>query len=159
MPATPTNVLLNQITLAASASTVTFSNLPQNYGDLIIVISGTSSGGSSPSLNFNGDSGSNYNNTRIFSNSGSTSSQAFTDTYGSIGFMSTEQTGISVQIFDYSASDKHKTAVGRGGNTDTLRFEATRWANTAPITSVTVRMDGSQTYSTGTTISLYGVYA
>lgn len=156
---TPTYVLLNQITLAASSSSVTFSNLPQTYGDLVIVVSGTASGGSSPSLNFNGDAGANYSNMRLYANPSTYSAQTFVDSYGSMGFMSTERTGITMQIFDYAAVDKHKTAIGRGGNTDTLRLEATRWANTAAITSVTVRMDGSQTYSAGTTLSLYGVYA
>lgn len=159
MPKTPTHVLLNQITLAASASSVSFSNIPQNYADLVIVISGISSAGTSPSLNFNGDGGSNYNNIRMYASAAGFNAQAFTDSYGSIGFMTTQQTSIRVQIFDYSAIDKHKLAVGRGGNTDTIRFEATRWANTSAITSVTVRMDGSQTYNTGTTISIYGVYA
>lgn len=156
---TSTHILLNRVTLAASSATVLFSSIPQTYGDLILVISGTASAGTSPSLNFNGDSGANYSNIRMFANSGATSSQAFTDSYGSMGFMNTERSTIRIQIFDYSASDKHKIAIGRGGNTDTIRLEATRWANNAAITSVTVRMDGAQTYSTGTTFSLYGVYA
>ncbi len=156
---TPTHILLNQVVLAASSATVVFSSLPQNYRDLILVISGTASGDTSPSLNFNGDSGANYANLRLFANASTTSAQAFTDSYGSTGFMSTERSTIRIQIFEYSATDKQKTTLSRGGNTANLRLEATRWTNTAAITSITVRMDGAQTYSTGTTFSLYGVYA
>jgi hypothetical protein len=154
---TPTYVLLNQVTLATSASSITFSRIPQNFGDLVIVVNGLASGATSPSLNFNGDSAANYSNTRMFANPSTFNSQAFTDSYGSMGFMSTERSNVIIQIFDYSAIDKHKAAIGRGGNTDTLRLEATRWSNTAAITSITVRMDGSQTYSLGTSFCLYGV--
>jgi hypothetical protein len=156
---TPTYVLLNEVTLATSSASVVFSSIPQTYSDLIIAISGTASGETSPSLNFNGDSGANYANLRLFANSSTTSAQAFTDSYGSTGFMSTERSTIRIQIFDYSATDKQKVTISRGGNTANLRLEATRWTNTAAINSITVRMDGAQTYGIGTTFYLYGIVA
>ncbi len=154
---TPTYTSLATVTLGGSDAEIIFGSVPSTYRDLIIVIAGTASAGTSPSLRFNSDGGSNYNNIRMFSNPSTYSSQAFTDSYGSMGFMNTEQTQVRIQIFDYSATDKHKVAIGRNSNTDTLRLEATRWANTAAITSVSVRMDGGATYSTGTVISLYGI--
>ena len=155
----PTNtyIPLATATLGGSDAEIIFGSIPQSYRDLVVVISGSATGGTSPSLRFNSDGGANYNMVRIFANSGSHSSQAFTAEYGSVGFMSTEQSQVVAQIFDYSANNKHKVVLGRGGNTDTLRYEIVRWANTTPVTSVSVRMDGGASYTTGTVISLYGI--
>lgn len=143
--------------LTTSQAGVTFASIPSTFRDLVIIIDGAASGGTSPSLRFNGDGGSNYANLRLFATPSTTSAQAFTDTYGSMGFMNTEQSSLFIQILDYSVTDKQKVAFGRNGNTDTLRLESTRWTNTARIESVNVRMDGSATYSAGTVISLYGI--
>lgn len=153
----PTYIPLATVTLGGSDNEIIFGSVPQIYRDLIIVISGSATGATSPSLRFNSDGGANYNNIRMFANPSTYSSQAFTDSYGSMGFMNTEQSSLFIQIFDYSTTDKHKVAIGRNGNTDTIRVEATRWANTAAITSVSVRMDGGQNYSTGTVMSIYGI--
>ena len=156
MPTT-TFTPLATVTLGGSDAEVIFSSIPNTYRDLIIVIAGTASGGTSPSIRFNSDGGSNYENTRLFANSSTFNSQAFNADYGSMGFMNTDQSMVRIQIFDYSATDKHKVAIGRNANTDTVRFEGTRWANTAAVHTVSVRMDGAQTYSTGTVISIYGI--
>ncbi len=154
---TSTFIALATTTLGGSDAEVIFSSIPQTYKDLIIVIGGQASGGTSPSLRFNSDGGSNYNMIRVFATPATQNAQSFNADYGSVGFMNGEQTSIRAHIFDYSASDKHKFVIGRNGNTDTLRIEGVRWASTSPITSVSVRMDGAQTYSTGTVISLYGI--
>ena len=156
---TLTYIPLQTITLGSAASSVTFASIPQTYRDLVVSIGGTSSGGSSPSLRFNGDSGTNYTIIRMYATPATSASQSFTAAYGSIGFMNTEQSTVLASIFDYSASDKHTTVLSRGGNTDTIRAEGFRWANTSPITSVNVGFDGAQTYSVGTVISLYGIEA
>lgn len=155
----PTNTYtaLATVTLGGSDAEVIFGSIPSNYRDLIITIAGSASGGTSPSVRFNGDGGSNYNNTRMFATPATYSSQSFTADYGSMGFMNTEQSQVRIQIFDYSATNKHKVAIGRNGNTDTLRLESTRWANNNAINTVSVRMDGGATYSTGTVISIYGI--
>lgn len=157
----PTNTYtaLATVTLGGSDSEIVFSSIPATYRDLIIVIAGAASGATSPSVQFNSDTGSNYENIRLFATPSTYSSQAFNASYGSTGYMNTEQSQVRIQIMDYSATDKHKVAIGRNGNTDTLRLEATRWANTAAIHTVTVRMDGAQTYSTNTVMSLYGIVA
>ena len=156
---TATYTPLATTTLGGSDAEIIFSSIPATYRDLVIVIAGSASGGTSPSVRFNSDGGSNYNNIRMFATPATNNAQAFNADYGSMGFMNTEQGQVRIQIMDYSATNKHKVAIGRNGNTDTLRFEATRWANTAAIHTVSVRMDGAQTYSTGTIISLYGIVA
>lgn len=155
----PTNTYtpLATITLGGSDAEIIFGSIPNSYRDLVIVIAGTASGGTSPSVRFNSDGGANYFNNRLFATPATYSHQTFTDSYGSLGFMNTEQSQVRIQILDYSATDKNKVAIGRNGNTDTLRLETVRWANNAAIHTVSVRMDGGQTYSTNTVISLYGI--
>jgi hypothetical protein len=154
---TPTYTALATVTLGGSDTEIVFSSIPQSYRDLVVVIGGSANAGTSPSLRFNNDSGSNYNIVRMYANGSTYSSQSFNATYGSVGFMNTEKSTVVAHIMDYSATDKHKTALGRSSNTDTLRLEIVRWANTSAITTLEVRMDGGSLYSTGTVMSLYGI--
>lgn len=147
---------LATVTLQASSTAVTFSSIPSTYRDLIVTISGSATGGTSPSLSFNGDTNSNYSIVRIYNSYGSALSQSFSANYISMGYMDASTTTIVGQIIDYASTDKHKTVLGRGSNTTTIRAEAGRWANTDAIHTVSVRMDGAQSYLSGTTISLYG---
>jgi hypothetical protein len=71
------------------------------------------------------------------------------DTFGS------GQVTFSWQLFDYSTTDKHKTNLIRVGSASGRVFAyAQRWAQTTAINSVSIRTN--QTFSVGTTFSLYG---
>jgi hypothetical protein len=149
---------LATVTLGGSDADIVFSNIPATFKDLVIVVIGSSNQVGSPSLQLNGDAGSNYDNVRLYDNGSSALSQSFNATYASIGIMNTSSTVTIANIMDYAATDKHKTILARGGTTgNTTRTEISRWANTAAVTSVKVCFDGSALYSTGTVMSLYGV--
>ncbi len=158
---TPTYTPLATVTLASTAATVTFSSIPATYRDLRIMIAGTTSAGVNTVLRFNGDTGNNYTGV-LMSGNGST---ATSGTYGAgsllyFGALWTTVGNTYVDIMDYSATDKHKTILGRHSNAaNEAGAHAGRWANTAAITSVTVLTASAATYSTGTTFSLYGVIA
>lgn len=154
---TNTYVPLATVTLGVADSEVIFGSIPATYRDLVIVIAGSASTGNSPAVRFNSDGGNNYQNVRMFATPSTFNAQTFTDNYGSMGFMNTEQSQVRIQIMDYSVTNKNKLAIGRNGNTDTLRLERTRWANNAAIHTVSVRFDGGATYSIGTVISMYGI--
>ena len=89
-------------------------------------------------------------------------SQAFSsETYSTFArFALSGNTGtVSADVVDYSATDKHKTTLGRGnafGETYPISMYVTRWANTAAITSVTVKMIVGN-FAAGCTLYLYGV--
>jgi len=153
---TPTYVLLNQITLAAASSSVTFSNILQNYGDLVIVSNFGMSGGSATLLHeFNGDTGNNYS--RIFLNSNPSSGTSTNPNIRIIGTTTSYLHTVVSQIFDYSVKDKYKSALfrGSGGSTEVLATSA-RWASTSSITSIKVFVDANN-FSIGSTFSLYGL--
>jgi len=157
---TPTYVLLNQITLAAASSSVTFSNIPQGYGDLVLVISAKANGDFAFLGRFNGDTGSNYSRVRMGGNGSTTYSSADTSTSYRLTSSTTNVDGMRIaNIMDYSATDKHKTVLVRdsvaGNNVAAI---ANRWANTPAITSLSVTCDGGN-LTVGSTFFLYGVQA
>jgi hypothetical protein len=154
---TPTYSPLATVTLGASASSVTFSSIPATYRDLILVFAGSATALSSPGVRLNSDTGSNYSDVTMNGSGSVASSAAETRSFALLGRMSTSQSVSVIQIMDYSASDKHKTMLGRGNAADDfVRAAAARWANTAVVTSVSVM---NATFNAGTTFSLYGVIA
>ena len=152
---TPTYTALATVTLASSAASVTFSSIPATYRDLILVFRGTLTTTAVVGARANGDTGSNYTLVRMV---GPVVSSSHTETYFPLLYSGSPLNGLSiVQFMDYSATDKHKTALTRSGDFSADRVEAiaSRWANTAAINSLTV----SSTFASGCTFNLYGVIA
>lgn len=148
---------LQTITLSGSASSIVFSSIPQNYRDLLIVTQPKSASSVvDQAIRFNGNStipvvvmwgqGGSY---------GAATSNALLDYYGSVTTDNTNAT--IIQIFDYSANDKHKAYLSRANRASNgLDLISGRWANNTPITSVTHVLNGAN-FGAGTTISLYGI--
>ena len=151
---------INSITLAVAGSSVTFGSIPQNFRDLRIVIAGTASTPANTTFRFNGDTGNNYI-ALVMSGNGSS---PFSGTYAATSFMRfgalyTSLGNVVGDIMDYSATDKHKTALGRSSTAgNEVAAFAGRWANTSAITSVAV-LTSTGTFATGTTFTLYGIEA
>lgn len=152
---TPTYVLLNQVTLAAATGTITFSSIPQNYSDLVLVIAGT--GAAQYRLNPNGDSG---NASLVYADGYGSSTASGTDSKISLWYSPNSDFIVSVtNIFDYSSIDKHKTILTRANApSGAVSLYGSRWASTAAITSL-VATSSTGTLSTGSTLSLYGIVA
>jgi hypothetical protein len=157
---TPTYTPLATVTLTSSASSVTFSNIPATYRDLIVVSSPiTTNNNTDFLLRLNSDGGSNYFHVTM---EGPIASGAGTRTGLLSGF---KITGSSIttsitQIMDYSATDKHKTALNRwnDGAGSYVWALATRWANTNAVNTISAVL-ASGSFSSGSTFSLYGVIA
>ena len=165
--ATAKYTALAEITLSSSASSVTFGSIPQGYRDLMLVLSGGYTSSYFPQLRFNGDAGNNYTwvlagtsgaSTQVLSSSnpydpnldGLLLGWEISGTSSSVSFV--------IEIMDYKATDKHKTALTRANKDSTsLVMNAGRWANTAAITSVEFNTNGTGTFNTGSTFCLYGV--
>lgn len=165
---TPTYTLLNQITLAASSSIVTFSNISQNFGDLVLVTSTAAgntgaAGGNARNLlvRINGDSGSNYPRVIMSGDGGTARSTSDTQTWLALDWYGHTNLTFHIhqlQFFDYSQTDKHKTILNRVTSTNASEAIAHRWANTSAVTSLSIFYDAN-TLATGSTFSLYGVVA
>jgi hypothetical protein len=152
---TPTYTPLANVTLGATAATVTFGSIPATMRDLVVIVNGTTSSNVFTGLRFNSDSGSNYTFVRMFTGP---TSNTDTRTYGLLTSGNPTLTLNAIaQIMDYSATDKHKTVLVRSNiPADTVAAHAVRWANTAAITTVGVAAI-SGTWSAGTTFALYGI--
>jgi hypothetical protein len=161
---TPIYTLIDSVTLASSASLVTFSSIPGTFGDLVLATKTVSSlDTASGYMRFNSDSGANYtmvfmlgNGTRAASTQRSFSSLRI-NTYDSTSIATGQSSTAKIQIFDYSTTDKHKTVLSRGDNAENgVSAISGRWANTAAITSIEF-FSANNDYAIGSTFFLYGI--
>jgi hypothetical protein len=159
---TPTYTPLATVTLGTATSSVTFSSIPATYRDLIVVITGTViTTAGNILIRLNGDSGSNYPWVVMLGDGSTTLSASGTIT-GLLGggFNTSVRTQAIFQIMDYSATDKHKTALVRTDEPNGAPYaHATRWANTAAVNSLSVTTNVGSNFSVGNTFNLYGVIA
>ena len=157
---TATYDLIASNVLSSSASSVTFSSIPATYRDLVLVFDGKNAGGgTSGRMQFNGDTGSNYSLVSMYGNGSSTSSGSYaSDDHIAFSYFvnlfNTIQIS-TIQIMDYSATDKHKTVLVRNNKADDgVEAIAGRWANTAAINSI--RLYQPQ-FAIGSSFYLYGI--
>ena len=160
---TATYIALSTITLGSAAADVTFSSIPATYRDLRIIVAGAISASGSIVFQLNGDTGNNYT---IVGMTGSTTGgvQSTSLTYLAGAIVGNQQPAAAntqlvgtLDIMDYSATDKHKTALGRGNAaTGLVDAQASRWANTNAVTSVKI-FNNAGNLNSGMVISLYGI--
>lgn len=163
MPAGRTYVPINTTTLSSAQATVTFSNIPSGYTDLILVFTGTLSSGTSVwGLQYNSNTGTNYSWTSLRGDGTSaTSARDNGATRILCGWIGTSQVTEIVHIMNYSNSTTNKTNMARNNSTVASTYVSANvglWRNTSAITSVTARTDSS-TFASGSTFTLYGITA
>jgi len=159
--ATPTYIAIASITLGSSASSITFSSIPQDYRDLVLVLDGSTTVTTNVDITINADTASNYSFVTMEGDGSSPNSNSNSDnnrlTVGTS--FDTEQGTIILQFMDYSATDKHKTFLERFSNVNHGAMAAAfRYANISAITSVEIFTSGGS-FNTGTTLALYGIEA
>jgi hypothetical protein len=150
-------VPLAQITLTAPDAEIVFGSIPNTFRDLIVIVDQPGTVESEMCLRLNNDSGTNYSRVWMEGTSGgATSGAQGTNDRLFLGNFGTSKCTLRSNIMDYSAIDKHKTLISRADGSGT-KATASRWANTAAVTSVTVLMNASHQVPPGTTIALYGI--
>lgn len=155
---TSTYTPLANITLGSSASSVTFSNIPNTYRDLVLVANGAGASGGSMFIRVNADTGTNYPTVNMRGTDVNTAvSTTYTTGYIFSGGLSTRRFISTLQFQDYGVTDKHKSILSRTG-VDGWQVEASaiRWSNTNAITSIIFTID-SGSYASGSTFALYGI--
>ena len=162
-------VPIQTYTLTSTASTIDFTNIPQNYTDLYIVLSGRSSRSAVNDvlyMKFN-DSTSGYSSKILEGNGASAtsysgSSSAFTDIFGIPAASSTASTfgSVSIYIPNYTSSNNKSISVdGVGENNATTAYAdlyAGLWSNSSAVTKITL-YNIISTFTANTTATLYGV--
>lgn len=157
--ATDAFVALYSTTLATATATTTVSGIPPTYRDLYIVVSSPQAANTSLQVRFNSDSSSNYSWIRMYGDGSTTGSSVSTsNTFIYPGDLGPGRSLTTLNIFDYSAVDKQKTALGRSNVPGNYVFTtASRWASNAAVN--TVAISGSSSLEAGTSIAVYGIKA
>jgi hypothetical protein len=164
-----TLIPIQTYTLSSSASSVTFSNIPQNYTDLVLKVSARTTTGSFPDgrLQFNNDTGSNYNWRNAYgtgsgagsNNGGTTTSIAFGTLVGS---SETANTFTSSEIYIPNYAGSTQKSVSSDSVTETnastayMAILAGLWTSTSAITSINISTSATA-FAQYTTATLYGV--
>lgn len=163
LPSTMTPIATN--TLTSATATVTFSNIPQNYTDLVLVTNTyLSTSSQSGNITYNGDTGTNYSVTFLGGN-GSSASSSRSSTRANLpldlgyGYSSSNFGVYNVHIQNYANTTTYKTMISRGGEAG-IGTNATvgLWRSTSAITSITCGTSGGN-YVAGSTFTLYGIKA
>lgn len=155
----PTYTPLESIVLTSSTSSLTFSNISQNYQDLVIVGGAISSSDISYNLQFNGDTSSNYSTTYLLGSGSAASSGRLSNgtKIEANGRTGTNGGVVKININNYSNTTTYKTVLSGGGNAGAyVAYCAGLWRSTSAITSVTITPE-SGTISAGSTFDLYAI--
>lgn len=156
----PTYSLISSQVLTSTQTSVTFSSIPASYRDLAIVM--TSPAESQFWMRINGDTGSNYFHVRMRSNlsgGGGGNSGTATETVAEFMQSFNGHGVVTAHILEYSATNKHKTILARGGRASTeVSAQVIRWGNTAAINELTF-LNTPGTLVSGARLYLYGISA
>ena len=150
MPSNAWTPLAN-LTLGSNQSTVTFSSISQSYRDLVLVMSVEAVSGNSLTYRLNSDTGTNYSWVQMAAGGGGLLSNAGSglttlDLSPNTLTDSTNYDLCTVNILDYTATDKHKTAITRytpASTSNNVNELTQRWASTAAVTSIAITISNS----------------
>jgi hypothetical protein len=154
---TPTYTALANITLGSNAGSVSFANIPQTFRDLVLIFDGTTTVAGNLYAQLNLDNTSSYSRQMI---RGSGSAVAASSTTSNLievtnqGIQIGTRALATMNIFDYSATNKHKNLLMRG-NYNFVDATTTRWAKTAGINRIVL----TASFASGSTFALYGIVA
>jgi hypothetical protein len=154
--------------LTTTASSVTFSSIPQGYTDLKVVVSNrTNSGGVNiMGITFNGVT-TGYSFRNLEGNGSAAASGGGTSTGGWAGLVQppsyTANTFSSNEIYipNYTSSNNKSWSVDstteNNATASYMELIAGSWSNTAAITSIAITDLGGNSFVSGSTFTLYGI--
>ena len=163
-----TLIPIQTYTLASATSSVTFSNIPQNYTDLKLVVSArnTSNSNNTVQLFLNSDTtASNYTIRRIYADGTTLDGATFNAPY--VFYVPTPSSTAStfsnteINISNYTSSvaksfSAEGTAETNASTGHTLIILAGRWTGTSAVTSISLTAYAG-TFDVASTFTLYGI--
>jgi len=150
-------------TVSGATSSVTFSSIPSTYTHLQLRITALGGqNGNSLSVQFNGDTGTSYSYHYVTGNGSSVSAGGYaggTSLFGdAVGWRNGYPAALIVDIFDYTNTNKNKTARALNGTdangSGEIALNSSAWYSTSAINAI--RLYSGGTFNTGT-FALYGV--
>ena len=152
-----------QTITASSGSTISFTNIPQNYSHLQFrcYLNATNISGN---LTFNSDTGTNYAKHYLYGDGSSVTASGTASTAGNTYAWYASTTANTYQasiidILDYVDTNKYKTTRSMTGcdfnGSGFVLFGSGLWMSTSAINTVTFGSNG--TFAGASTIALYGI--
>jgi hypothetical protein len=157
---------LAEVTLASSASTIDFTNIPQNYNDLVIRLSARNSSTQNLiEIRFNSSS-TGYTRRSVYGNGSSAASSSGSDSQNLVQSISTDTASTfgntEIYIPNYAGSTNKSismdTVQENNATGATALLGTVLWSNVTAITNVSIiQISGS--FVQHSTATLYGVKA
>lgn len=159
-------------TTLGSAGVISFTNIPQNFTDLVLILDQVKSTAGTPAagFRFNNDSSGLYSTTLI-EGTGSTAYSDMSPTnrtvmyvpYNYVGLNTTNGTTIICHIMNYSNSSTYKTALFRFSNATGSASGSVvavgSYRSTNSINRIDIGNDSVSNVASGATATLYGIEA
>ena len=149
-----------------STNTITFTSLPSNYTDLILISNYQHSTDGAAYIQFGygstptWDTGSNYSRTSLYGDG----SSAYSERASNQNYIRICQTGANslinsvTQIQNFSNSTTYKTILNRWNRPDSYVFaDAGLWRSSNAITGITISHSAAGYFTAGSTFTLYGI--
>lgn len=148
-------------TLGTTQNQIDFNTISGAYTDLVLVVNGGVTSTADIWLRMNSDTGTNYSRTRL-TGDGSTAASA-RNTSASAIFVSVGTVGSNmnmiINIFNYSNATTYKTTLTRFNSSSYAASSVGLWRSTSAITSLSLKAEASDTFTSGSTFTLYGIKA
>jgi len=155
----PTYVPLATVTLESAQQSVTFSSIPNTYRDLVLVSEGGASQNSYTGIQFNNDTGTNYWGVDARYEVNGTFTTAAANIWIPQRFTGSGRNIAIFEIINYSTPSRYTTVLLRSGSdTQGVSMTAAVWKNTTPVSTITVDVEGTRTWNSGSIFSLYGIH-
>jgi len=164
MPAGSTYTPIATTTLGSASTSVAFSSIAGTYTDIVAVISATN-GSPAPSMSvqFNGDTTSNYSHTFITGDGSSASSSRNSTDRALIAYNGTAGANpntVIVNFMNYANTTTFKTFLSRASNS-TYGTDAVvgLWRKTPEAITTITFLTGTTGFAIGSRFTLYGIQA
>jgi len=166
MPAGNTYESIATTTLGSATASVTFSSIPSTYTDLVLVTSINEPTTGTVLIqvgNGSVDTGANYSRTYLYGESSTAASGRSSNISALYGIASTAASTFAagiIQFMNYSNTTTNKTILLKSNNASAVVVATVGlWRSTSAINTIKVFADGANTFSSGSTFSLYGIKA
>ena len=152
-------------TFSGSENTVTFSSIPSTYTDLRVVFSGAITGSDNTLYTrFNGDASTNYSQIALIGTGATAASNEGgpNEVLIGAGTITSSYSLITLDIFSYSGSTFKTVLTSSSGDKNgsgLVDRKVALWRSTSAINSIRFYTSGSINYTSGSTITIYGIKA
>jgi hypothetical protein len=150
-----------------STNLVSFTSIPAAYTDLVCVVNSSKTSGAIVNIyiRYNNDSGYNYSCTFMYGDGGNAYSGRQTTSNQIADMVGDQGTALSTTIINtmnYANTTTYKTTLSKYNSTqagDVVMSGVALWKSTAAINRADILLLGSNYFSNGSTMTLYGIAA